>query len=65
MSQRETTLLWLRDILEQLTTTQQRLEWTTDREASRVLTETMLRDLERCARLCELLRQRGLQRVGV
>ncbi len=46
MSQRETTLLWLRDILEQLTTTQQRLEWTTDREASRVLTESMLRDLE-------------------
>jgi hypothetical protein len=64
MSQRETTLLWLRDILEQLTTTQQRLEWTTDRESARVLTETMLRDLERCTRLCELLRQRGLQRAG-
>jgi hypothetical protein len=63
MSQRETTLLWLRDILEQLSTNQQRLEWTTDREAARVLTETMLRDLERCTRLCETLRQRGLQRA--
>ena len=34
MSQRESTLLWLRDILEHLTANQQRLEWTTDREAA-------------------------------
>jgi hypothetical protein len=62
MSQREATLLWLRDILEHLSANQQRLEWTTDREAVRVLTETMLRDLERCQRLCEVLHQRSLQR---
>ena len=60
MSQRETTLLGLRDILEHLTNTQQRLEWTTDREAAGLLTENMLRDLERCRRLCETLRQRNL-----
>jgi hypothetical protein len=64
MSQRETTLLLLRDILEQLTASQQRLEWTTDRQTTRVLTESMLRDLERCTRLCEVLRQRDLQRTG-
>ena len=65
MSQRESTLLWLRDILEHLSSTQQRLEWTTDREAAAVLTDTMLRDLERCQRLCEVLHQRSLQRVSV
>jgi hypothetical protein len=65
MSQRETSLLWLRDILEHLTVNQQRLEWTTDRETIRVLTETMMRDLERCQRLCEVLHQRSLQRSNV
>ena len=60
MSQRETTLLGLRDVLEHLTTTQQRLEWTTDRDSVRLLTDNMLRDLERCQRLCEALRQRSL-----
>jgi hypothetical protein len=62
MSQRESTLLWLRDILEHLSTNQQRLEWATDREAIRVLTETMLRDLDRCHRLCQGLHQNCLER---
>ena len=65
MSQRETSLLWLRDILEHLTANQQRLEWTTDRETIRVLTETMMRDLERCQRLCAVLHQRSLRWTGV
>jgi hypothetical protein len=65
MSQRETSLLWLRDILEHLTRNQQRLEWTTDRETFRVLTESMLRDLERCQRLCEVLHQRSVERTRV
>jgi hypothetical protein len=65
MSQRESTLLWLRDILENLSDTRQRLEWTTDREAARVLTETMLRDLERCQRLCGVLHQRTAGRSCV
>jgi hypothetical protein len=65
MSQRETSLLWLRDILEHLTVNQQRLEWTTDADAARVLTETMLRDLERCQRICQVLHQRSQQRPSV
>ena len=65
MSQRESTLLWLRDILEHLSANQQRLEWTTDRETAAVLTEAMLRDLERCQRLCEILHQRSMQRTSV
>jgi hypothetical protein len=60
MSQRDVNLLWLRDILEHLTSTRQRLEWTEDRETTRLLTESMLRDLERCQRLCESLHERAL-----
>src|SRR5262245_17647502 len=58
MSQRQANLLHLRDTLESLTQTRQQLEWATDAEASGTLTESMLRDLERCRRLCESLRPR-------
>jgi hypothetical protein len=58
MSQRETNVLWLRDILEHLSATHKQLEWAEDSETIRLLTESMLRDLERCQRLCEALRQR-------
>ena len=61
MGHRDTTLLWLRDSLEHLTTTHQRLEWSEEREAIRLLTETMLRDLERCRRLVEGLHKKSLQ----
>jgi hypothetical protein len=58
MSQREATVLWLRDILEHLSATQKHLEWAKDLETIRLLTENMMRDLERCQRLCEALHQR-------
>jgi hypothetical protein len=58
MSQRDANILWLRDMLEHLTTCQKQLEWAEDPESVRLLTETMLRDLERCQRVCENLRQR-------
>jgi hypothetical protein len=50
----------MRDILEHLSATRQKLEWAEDRETVRVLTESMIRDLERCQRLCEALNQRSL-----
>ncbi|HLJ96798.1 MAG TPA: hypothetical protein VKU02_26730 [Gemmataceae bacterium] len=59
MSQRDHNLLWLKDTLEHLRTCQQQLEWAKDAEAVQVLTETMLRDLERCRRLCETLHERA------
>jgi len=59
MSQRETTLLWLKDLLEQLLATEQQLEWTENPEAFRLLTESMTRDLERCQRLCVALQRRA------
>jgi hypothetical protein len=60
MSVRENNLLWLRDLLEHLTICQQQLEWADDGESIQVLTESMLRDLDNCRRLCERLgRQAG------
>lgn len=59
MSQREANLLWLKDVLEHLTACQQQLEWAEDANAVHVLTETMLRDLETCRRLCESLHHRS------
>ena len=59
MSQREANMLWLKDTLEQLTACQQQLEWAEDAEAVGVLTQTMIRDLERCRRLCFELHRRS------
>jgi hypothetical protein len=62
MSQRHTNLLWLKDMLDHLASCQQQLQWTDDPETIAVLTESMLRDLECCRRLCEALHRRaGLQ----
>jgi hypothetical protein len=61
MSQRQTNLLWLRDLLEHLSSCQRQLEWAEDNETIRVLTQAMLGDLERCQRLCEALHRRSLQ----
>jgi hypothetical protein len=59
MSQRETNMLWLRDTLEQLSVCQQRLEWAEDAESVGVLTQTMIRDLDRCRRMCLELNRRS------
>jgi hypothetical protein len=61
MSQRESNLLWLKDVIEHLSACRQQLEWAEDSETVRVLTETMMRDLECCRRLCEGLRRRQRQ----
>jgi hypothetical protein len=65
MSQRDANLVCLRDTLEHLSVNQQRLEWTEDAEAVHLLTESMIRDLARCQRLCESLQRRfSLERVA-
>lgn len=65
MSQRESNLLWLHDMLAHLTACQQRLTWTEDPEAVQVLTENMIRDLDACRRLCETLHRRSVARQAV
>lgn len=59
MSQRETNLLWLKDVLEQLSACQRQLEWAEDQNTVRLITESMLRDLDCCRRLCETLQRRA------
>jgi hypothetical protein len=59
MTSREANVLWLKDIIEHLSANQQRLEWTDDSDTIRLLTDSMRRDLERCQRICEMLRQRA------
>jgi hypothetical protein len=65
MSQRDTNLLWLKDMLDHLASCRKQLEWAEDPAAVQVITETMLRDLERCRRLCELLQRRPAPRTAV
>jgi hypothetical protein len=60
MSQRETNLLWLKDTLEHLAGCREQLQWAGDAETVHVLTETMLRDLECCRRICEDIHRRSI-----
>ena len=60
MSQRENNLLWLKDVLDHLRSCQRQLEWAEDSAAVHVLTDTMLRDLDCCRRICETLQRRVL-----
>jgi hypothetical protein len=64
MSQRESNLLWLKDMLDHLRACQQELQAAEDAETVQLLTESMLRELECCRRVCEALRWRSsLQHV--
>jgi len=65
MSQRQSNLLWLHDMLDHLMQCQQQLEWAEDEEAVQVLTETMLRDLESCRKLLAESMQRRRQVAAV
>jgi hypothetical protein len=58
MTQRESSLLWLKDLLDHLRDSRQQLEDAERPEAALILVDNMLRDLECCLRLCEGLRAR-------
>jgi hypothetical protein len=58
MSQRQANLLWLRDMLEHLKSCQRQLEWSKSPETVRVITETMIRELDSCRTVCERFRQK-------
>jgi len=65
MSPRDTNLLWLKDMLDHLSACRKQLEWAESPEAVQVLTETMLRDLESCRRVCESLYRRTASQPAV
>lgn len=58
MSQFDSKLLWLKDMLNHLRSCHQQLEWTEDDETRNVVLETMLRDLDCCKRLCMSLQRK-------
>jgi hypothetical protein len=58
MSQRESNILWLKDTLEHLKHCEEQLHWADNEATAHLLTETMLRDLDCCRRLCERLHRR-------
>ena len=59
MSKHENNLIWLKDMLEHLADSREQLEWAQDGWALRIITDSMLHDLDCCRRLCESLGQRG------
>jgi hypothetical protein len=59
MTKHENNLIWLKDMLEHLSDSREQLEWAQEGFALRMISETMLRDLDCCKRLCESLRRRG------
>lgn len=59
MNQREINLLCLKDILEHLLTSQEQLQWANNPETIGLLTQSMLRDVERCQRILAGLHRRA------
>ena len=64
MRDRQTTLLWMKDLIEHMTRCHDQLQWAGDGGPTETfLTEAMLVDLSECRRLCEKLRT-GRSRQG-
>lgn len=64
MTPRQTDLLRLQDLLAHLESCQQQLTWAEAPETIHLTTETMLRALEQCRRLCEeMSRKNRLRRA--
>lgn len=58
MSNRRTTLLWMKDLLDHMNTCHEQLQWASDGPAESFLTESLLVDLTECRKLCEALQAR-------
>jgi hypothetical protein len=63
MSQRQSELLRLRDLLEHLQAFQDQLEWCEDPATIHYLSETMLRDLDASRRICAMLHRSAAMQV--
>lgn len=56
MSNRHTTMLWMKDLIEHMSKCHDQLQWAGDGRTETFLTETMMSDLAEFQRLCEQLR---------
>jgi hypothetical protein len=63
MSQRQSQLLWLKDVLEQIRGCREQLQWTEDPETARMLLDSMMRDLDSARKTCESIKSRTNSRV--
>jgi hypothetical protein len=58
MNRRDTYLLWMKDLFEQLEIAREQLQWTSDDRAIEMLIQNMQRDLETCKQLCETMKSK-------
>lgn len=56
MRNKQTTLLWMKDLLEHMSQCHERLQWAADGRMESFLTDSLMDDLAECRRLCEELR---------
>ena len=58
MRDRQTTLLWMKDLIEHMNRCHEQLQWAAGGPAEAFLTDALLVDLVECRRLCEQLQSR-------
>ena len=56
MRDRQTTLLWMKDLIEHMARCQEQLQWANEGPSARFLTDSLLVDLTECQKLCERLK---------
>lgn len=56
MRDRQSTLLWMKDLIEHMSHCHEQLQWADGGTSENFLTEAMLVDLTECRRLCEQLK---------
>ena len=59
MTQRESQILWLKDLFSHLHDCHEQLIWADEKETARILLESMIQDLDRGKRLCEAILSRS------
>jgi hypothetical protein len=62
MSQRQSKLLWIRDLIEHMAHCHEQLSFVSEGPGNRFLTEALMNDLIQCRRLCEELQPRQAAR---
>lgn len=58
MRNRQTTLLWMKDLIEHMSRCHEQLQWAPDEPTASYLAQAMMVDLSECRRLCEQLQVR-------
>ncbi len=58
MRNRQTTLLWMKDLIEHMSRCHEQLQWAPEGPSQSFLTDALMVDLTECRRLCEHLQTR-------